>query len=190
MTPDERTRATELLSKSLDGDHQSALEFFPLVYEELRALAARQLGRESPGHTLQATALVNEAYLRLIDTDLIELNGKTHFFAVAATTMRRILVDHARAKRTRKRGGATTPISLSDVPLSQKECDVLDVLALDEALSKLAESKPRHARLVELRFFAGFSIEESAEVLEVSKETANVDWRFARAWLNRELSAD
>jgi len=180
-------RATRILNASLAGDHQAAEELLPLIYDELHARAADHLRRENAGHTLQPTALVHEAYLRLVDGDKVDWKGKTHFFAVAATTLRRVLVDHARAKATRKRGSGVKPTPLSEAnPVSIENPE--DVLDLDEAIAKLAKSKPRHARLVELRFFAGFSVEEAATALGISKETAKVDWRFARAWLNRELS--
>ena len=154
----------------------------PVVYDELHDLAARYLRRERQDHTLQTTALVNEAYLRLIDGEKVDWKGKTHFFAVAATTLRRILVDHARAKTSQKRGGGARPLSLSEVaPISiENPADVLD---LDQAISKLAETKPRHARLVELRFFAGLAFAEIARVLDLSERTVERDWRVARAFL-------
>jgi len=187
MSDGNAERATRILNASLSGDRQAEDELLPLIYEELRARAADHLRRENVAHTLQPTALVHEAYLRLVDGEKVDWNGKTHFFAVAATTLRRILVDHARAKTTQKRGSGARPTTLSEAePISIENPG--DVLDLDEAISRLAETKPRHARLVELRFFAGFTVEDAAEALGVSKETAKVDWRFARAWLNRELS--
>jgi len=183
---DDRSRATRLLSASLKGDRRAAEELIPLVYDDLRALAQKHLKRESPGHSLQATDLVNDAYLRLIDAQPEGWNGKTHFFAVAAATLRRVLVDHARAKRTKRRGGDAQRISVLD-PAASAKVSAVDLLALDEALKHLAETKPRHARLVELRFFGGLEVGEAATILGVSKETAKLDWRFARAWLNREL---
>lgn len=187
MTDEDSKPATQILNESLSGDGQAESQLMPLIYEELRARAADHLRREHVGHTLQPTALVHEAYLRLIDGEKVDWKGKTHFFAVAATTLRRVLVDHARAKTSQKRGGGARPLSLSEVePISIE--NPTDVLDLDQAISKLAETKPRHARLVELRFFAGFSVEDAAKALEISRETAKVDWRFARAWLNRELS--
>jgi RNA polymerase sigma factor (TIGR02999 family) len=184
---EDRSRATRLLSASMAGDKRAAEELIPLVYDDLRALAQKHLKRENPGHTLQATALVNEAYLRLIDAQPEGWNGKTHFFAVAAASLRRVLVDHARAKRTKKRGGDAQRVSVLD-PAASATVPAIDLLALDEALKRLAATKPRHARLVELRFFGGLEVEEAAAILGVSKETAKVDWRFARAWLNRELA--
>jgi RNA polymerase sigma factor (TIGR02999 family) len=169
------------------GDKRAAEELIPLVYDDLRALAQQHLKRENPGHTLQATALVNEAYLRLIDAQPEGWNGRTHFFAVAAATLRRVLVDHARAKRTKKRGGDAQRVSVLD-PAASATVPAIDLLALDEALERLAATKPRHARLVELRFFGGLEVEEAAAILGVSKETAKLDWRFARAWLNRALA--
>jgi RNA polymerase sigma factor (TIGR02999 family) len=187
MSNDDMKPVTRILNESLSGNPQAEEELLPLIYEELRARAADHLRRENVAHTLQPTALVHEAYLRLVDGEKVDWNGKTHFFAVAATTLRRVLVDHARAKSTQKRGSGARATTLSEAePISIENPG--DVLDLDEAINKLAESKPRHAKLVELRFFAGFSVEEAADALGVSKETAKVDWRFARAWLNRELS--
>jgi len=141
---------------------------------------------ESQDHTLQPTALVHEAFLRLIDQDRVDVRGRTHFFALAATTMRRVLVDHARGKQAKKRGGRSKPEVLDD---HQMVCwdDPADVLALDEALLKLAGTQPRQAQVVELRFFGGLTLEEAASALGVSRDTVKLDWRFARAWLNREL---
>jgi len=160
-----------------------------LLYAELRALARRYLRGERAEHTLQPTALVHEAWLRLIDAEPGAARDKRQFFALAATMMRRVLVDHARARAAGKRGEQAARISLSDVePASGM--DTIDVLALDEALAGLARGNPRPARVVELRFFGGLDLEETAEALGVSVDTAKADWRFARAWLNRELTRD
>lgn len=185
--PPDRAIATEMLVDSMNGSARSASKLLPLVYEELRARAERHIGRENPGHTLQATALVHEAYVRLIDGERVDWQGRTHFLAVAATTMRRVLVDHARARATERRGGGRQVVSLSGIAITT-DAQPLDVMDLDAALEKLAETKPRHAQLIELRFFGGLSVEEAAQELGISKATAKSDWRFARVWVNRELS--
>lgn len=169
------------------GDHQAIGQLAPLVYEQLRALAGAYFRRESPGHTLQPTALVNEAYLKLVDQDRVTLQGRSHFFALSAQVMRRILVDYARHKRRGKRGGRHARITLDEaVALSPQKDE--DVLALDEALSQLAAVYPRQAQVVELRFFGGLQLEEVAEVLGVSRRTVAGDWRLAKAWLRRALT--
>ncbi len=177
---------TQLLAGLGAGDEQAAEHLLPLVYNELRALAERNLRHERPDHTLQATALVHEAYIRLVDSSRIRLRNRAHFFALAAQAMRRILVDHARGQKRRKRGGGRTKISLEGLPAISVETDV-DLLALDEALGRLGEINDRYARIVEMRFFGGMTMEEIAELLEVSKSTVERDWRVARAWLYREL---
>jgi RNA polymerase sigma factor (TIGR02999 family) len=176
-----------MLSAHLDGDSSAEARLLPLIYEDLRALAARHLRAEKAQHTLQATALVHEAWLRLIECERMDWKGKTHFFAMAATMLRRVLVDHARSRAARKRGGGAERITLSEVD-APPSVDRLDVLALDEALEELARTSPRQTRVVELRFFAGLSVEETAFALGVSQDTVHADWRFARAWLNRELA--
>lgn len=160
-----------------------------LLYAELRALARRYLRGERTEHTLQPTALVHEAWLRLIDAEPGAARDRKQFFALAATMMRRVLVDHARARAAGKRGGRAVRISLSDVEPAS-ESDGVDVLALHEALGGLASGNPRQARVVELRFFCGLDLEEAAVALGVSVDTVKADWRFARAWLNRELTRD
>lgn len=164
-------------------------ELLPLVYRELRRLAAHYLKSERPGQTLQATALVNEAYLKLVDQTRIQWRGRTHFFAVAAQAMRRILVDHARGRLRDKRGGGLERVTFVEGvhPGGAAEHGLEDVVALDEALHKLAELDPRQAQLVEQRFFGGMSVEEAAAELGVSKRTAEDDWTHARAWLGRAL---
>jgi len=158
------------------------------VYHELRRLAAAYMRRERPGQTLQATALVHEVYLRLVDVDHMTLNSRTHFFAMAARLMRQILVDHARRKRADKRGGGVTMMSLDEVsPVSQTS--IVDVLALDQALDALSSRDERQCRVVELRFFAGLSIDEAAEALGVSAATVEREWAMAKAWLYQRLSA-
>jgi RNA polymerase sigma factor (TIGR02999 family) len=172
-----------------DGDTSAFDRLMPLVYGELRKLAGNYMRRQSPGHTLQTTALVNEAYLRLVGSDQVNWQSRTHFFAVSAQLMRRILVDSARRKNSRKRGGDNLRVTLdesADVPLEKE----LDMLALDDALDRLAALNPRHSRIVELRYFGGLTEEQTAEVLQVSARTVRRDWVLARAWLFRELSSN
>jgi RNA polymerase sigma factor (TIGR02999 family) len=159
----------------------------PLVYDELRGLAERLLRNERPGHTLQPTALVHEAYLRLIDQTRVRWQGRAHFFALASCTIRRILVDHARGARRVKRGGGRLRLSLNE-DLVPTEDGQLDLIALDDALSTLAADHPDQARIVEMRFFGGLTIAETATVLGVSASTVEREWRFARAWLYRALT--
>lgn len=159
----------------------------PSVYQELKRLAAIHLSREDPNHTLQPTALVHEAYLRLVDQTNVDWRNRAHFFGVAAEMMRRILVNHALARRTAKRGGGDTRISLDDA-VSFFETRDLDLVALDEALAGLTLLDARQGRIVELRFFAGLSIEETAEVLDVSPATVKREWSTAKAWLHREIT--
>ena len=179
---------TKLLIGLKDGDRASAAsKLMPLVYDEFRALAARHLRRERADHTLQPTALVHEAYLRLIDQTRVDWQGRTHFFAVGAQAIRRILVDHARQRKRQKRGGGAGRVVLDEsVALAPQRAE--EILALDEALEKLGKLDTRQAQVVEMRFFAGMSVEEVAEVLGVSKRTIEGDWTMARAWLMRELS--
>ncbi|HJZ92700.1 MAG TPA: ECF-type sigma factor [Gemmataceae bacterium] len=174
------TDVTQLLDAAAAGDARAAADLLPVVYDELRRLAATRLAGEKPGHTLDATALVHEAYLRLVGDRKYE--GRRHFFAVAAEAMRRILVDHARRKRTQKRGGEGARVPLDPEQLAAPE-RADDLLALDEALDQLARSEPQAAELVKLRYFAGLTIPQAAEVLSVSPRTADAWWSFARAWL-------
>ena len=180
-------QASEILSAIVAGDDADALRLLELVYDDLHRLAAKYMQQENQGHTLQTTALVNEAYLKLIDQTRVDWRGRSHFFAVGAQAMRRILVNHAKAKKRLKRGGQGRRVPL-DEPLAVSAERDEDVLALDEALEKLAELDPRQARLVELRFFGGLNVEETAEVLGVSKRTVEREWTACRAWLRRELS--
>jgi RNA polymerase sigma factor (TIGR02999 family) len=184
---DDRRLATQALSACTHGDARAAEQLLPLVYDKLRALAVGHMRRERPDHTLQATALVHEAYLRLIDKDQIDLKGKTHFFALAAMQMRRILIEYARARGAEKRGGPGRKVTLQE-GMAIGEDGVVDVLCLDEALDKLERRNPRQCRVVELRFFGGLSVEDTAQFLGVSPGTVKGDWRVARAWLARELS--
>jgi RNA polymerase sigma factor (TIGR02999 family) len=179
---------TEALLAHSRGEGDPASGLFASIYDELRALAGHYMRQERRDHTLQPTALVHEAYLRLIDTARIDWQGKSHFFAVAATQMRRILADHARARRAAKRGGAARKLTLDD-SLAMTRDGFLDALALDEALDRLTRESPRQSRVVELRFFGGLSVPETAHVLRVSEGTVKGDWRVARAWLYRELAA-
>ena len=185
-SPNEITR---LLTAWTDGD-QSALEkLVPLVESELHRLAHHYMGRERPGHTLQTSALVNEAYIRLIDWKNVRWQNRAHFFAVSAQLMRRILVDFARDRNYLKRGGGALQVSLTEaesLPLERND----DLVALDEALAKLSQFDDRKGRVVELRFFGGLSVKEVAEVLKVSEETVMRDWRLAKVWLLRELGQE
>jgi RNA polymerase sigma factor (TIGR02999 family) len=171
------------------GDVGAFDRLVPLVHGELRRLARRYMGRERPGHTLQATALVNEAYLRLVAVNRVRWQNRAHFFAMAARMMRRILVDAARARGNDKRGGGMRKVSLDEalvVPVDPAQ----DLEALDEALTALEAIYPRQSQVVELRFFSGLSIEETAEALHISTDTVKRDWRFAKLWLLRELKAE
>lgn len=177
---------TELLVEWRRGDEQAFDALFPLVYEEMRRRAHGYLRREREDHTLSATALVHEAYLKLIDIDRIDWQDRSHFFAMAARAMRRILVSHARKHNAVKRGGGATKLSLDEAPtLSSSRSE--QMLALDEALERLSALDERKGRVVELRFFGGLTIEETAEALEVAPSTVKLDWQKARAWLYREL---
>jgi RNA polymerase sigma factor (TIGR02999 family) len=178
---------TRILLAVHNGDTVAARELLPLVYEELRKLAALRLATEKPGQTLQATALVHEAYLRLVDVNQPQQwDGRGHFFAAAAEAMRRILIDNARRKDADKHGGGWQRIDVVDVALAVDSTSD-DLLAVDEAMSKLAAHDPVIAKLVELRFFAGLTLAQAAAALNMSLRTANRDWTYARAWLRREL---
>ena len=177
---------THLLKEWSDGDRQALDRLTPLVYDELRRQAARYLRRERPGHTLQTTALINEAYLRLIDAGGVRWQSRAHFFAIAASLMRRVLVEHARRRDADKRGGSQVRVELDEASAVTGGTDV-DLLAVDEALDRLAAIDPQQARVVELRFFGGLSVEEAAAALGVSPKTVKRDWSVARAWLRREI---
>lgn len=180
---------TELLASYGRGDKESLDQLMPVVYDELRRQAARYLRREKAGHTLQTTALIHEAYVRLVDQRNMQWQNRAHFFGIAAQMMRRILVDHARSKKRAKRGGSDIRVSLGDAEVAAKDQE-LDVVALDEALERLALIDKQQSRVVELRFFSGLSVEETAEVMGISKSTVKRDWSVAKAWLHRELSGD
>lgn len=179
---------TRILSAIEQGDQAAASELLPLVYEELRRLAASRMNQEKAGQTLQPTALVHEAFLRLVGDDSQQWDGRGHFFAAAAEAMRRILIDNARRKGRVKRGGALVRQEL-DENIGMVTTDMMeDLLELDEALTKLAAEDPQLAKLVELRYFTGLTIDETAKVLGVSSRTTKRDWAYARAWLQREMS--
>ncbi len=185
-TPPEQDVSTLLRAWS-DGDQAALENLTPIVYEELRRLARYYMGRERSGHSLQATALVNEAYLKLVDCKRMRWENRAHFFAVSAQLMRRILVDHAR-RHNQKRGAGVQHVELEDSAIVGATRDE-DLVALDEAMHALAQIDARKAQVVELRFFGGLSVEESAEVLKVSPVTVMRDWSTARAWLYREISS-
>ncbi|HZN07727.1 MAG TPA: sigma-70 family RNA polymerase sigma factor [Pyrinomonadaceae bacterium] len=178
---------THLLLQWRSGDQSALEQLMPLVYEELRRLARKCMRGERPGHTLQTTALVNEAYLRLVNSSRVHWQDRAHFFAIASQLMRRVLVDEARRRRNLKRGGEYTRIEIDQMELSTQPRD-LDLLALDHALDKLAEFSPRKGKVVELRFFGGLSIEETALVLAISTDIVKREWRTAKLWLLHELS--
>jgi len=179
---------TRILSQIESGDPQAAEQLLPLVYDELRKLAAARLAHEKPGQTLQATALVHEAYLRLIGSNHSQpWNGRSHFFGAAAEAMRRILVENARRKSGPKAGGEHRRIELSDVATEAKGAE-LDLIALSESLDRLQAKDPRAAELVKLRFFAGLTRQQSADVLGISVATADNDWAYAKGWLKAELA--
>ena len=183
------SQVTQLLVSLEQGDVSAAKGLFPVVYNDLRDLASRYLNDERKGHTLQPTALVHEAYMRLVDQTRVDWQGRTHFFAVGAQAMRRILVDHARKRQAARRGGGLQRITLDEQMAGewQREQDLLD---LDDALLKLAELDPRQARMVELRFFSGLKVSQVAEVLGMSKRSVEREWTMVRSWLRRELSPD
>ena len=186
----EREPVTQLLVEWQNGSQKALDRLIPLVYEELRTIAGRYLSRESVGHTLQSTALVHEAYVRLVGQRRVQWQNRAHFFGIAAQMMRRILVDHARHQHRDKRGGPAQKLSLDEaIAVAEPEVDV-DLLALDEALTALARIDPRGARIIELRFFSSLTIEETAEVLDVSTGTVKRDWIAARAWLYREMKQE
>ena len=201
MKEQQAGRVTQLLVDWSSGDQRALTELMPLVYGELRRLAERQLRGERANHTLQGTALVNEAYLRLINQKSVNWQSRAHFVGLAAQLMRRILIDHARARKRAKRGSGVTPVSLNQTSIvltSDEEgpqADALelaadptvDLTAIDEALKRLEQLDPKQSRIVELRFFGGLSIEETAEAVGVSPATVKREWALARAWLRREL---
>jgi len=187
MSPNSDSGPTELLRAWSQGDESALDRLVPLVYEELHRLARRYMRQERPDHTLQATSLVNEAYLRLIDVNRVEWQDRAHFLAVAAQMMRRILVEFARSRQRQKRGGGAVHLSLADVqelPDSKER----DLVAVNDAVSRLTRFDARMGQVVELKFFGGLTVEETADVLNVSPETVMRDWKTAKAWLYRELT--
>jgi len=183
------TDVTCILHAIEQGDPRAADELLPLVYAELRILAAQKLGREAPGHTLQATALVHEVYLRLVGEKGQDWRNRGHFFATAAQAMRRILIDSARRKKSLKRGGGRDRIDLDEAALvDEQHKPVDDLLALDEAIDSLSQADPKVAELVKLRFFAGLTGEQAAKALGISHNTADAYWAYARAWLRLAIS--
>jgi RNA polymerase sigma factor (TIGR02999 family) len=187
MSAPSQKQITQMLMDWGNGDQAALEKLTPLVYGELHRLARRYMGRERPGHTLQTSALVNEAYIRLIDWKNIQWQNRAHFFAVSAQLMRRILVDFARSRNYAKRGGAARNVSLDEAMVVSREKGA-DLVALDDALDSLARLNERQSRVVELRFFGGLELDEIAEVMKVSVGTVRRDWTLARAWLHRELS--
>ena len=183
------TRINRLLADWGQGNEQARDALIPVVYGELRRLARRHLWGERPDHTLQSAALVNEAYLRLVRQEVPQWQNRAHFFGVAAQLMRHILVDHARGRRTAKRGGSSPRLVLNEELAAAQNAEI-DVVALDGALDKLTALDPQQGRLIELRFFGGLSIEETAVVLGVSPATVKREWATARAWMRRELKKD
>jgi RNA polymerase sigma factor (TIGR02999 family) len=180
---------TQLLQAWSAGDERALTDLMPVVYTELRRIASRRMALENPGNSLQPTALVNEVYLKLVDTKGVSFRDRSQFYGLAAQIMRRILVDAARARGASKRGGLLGKVSLEDGFFAAPEKD-REIVALDDALDALAKEDPRKARVVELRFFGGLSIEETGEVLGISVQTVRRDWMFAQAWLARAMRAD
>jgi len=179
---------TQLLQAWSGGDAKALGELTPKVYAELRRMAAKYMKNEGAGHTLQATALVHEVFLKLVDIDRVSWQDRAHFFAVSANTMRRILVDRARAKGAAKKGGAALRLNLDDAPELASASRDREMIAVDDALEVLAKVDARKAKVVELRFFGGLSVEETAEVLKISPQSVMRDWKTARAWLMAELA--
>jgi RNA polymerase sigma-70 factor (ECF subfamily) len=187
MTKSSPKEITQLLLAWSHGQQSALDQLIPLVHDELHRIAKRYMGRERPGQTMQTTALVDEAYLRLIDSSRVHWQNRAHFFAIAAQLMRRILVDFARSRHNLKRGGRAEQVSLDEALVISPERGA-DIVALDDALKTLASLDARQSQVVELRFFGGLSINETAEVLKVSEGTVRRDWSLAKAWLHRELS--
>jgi len=182
-----RHQITQLLAEWSDGNQAALDELYPLVYDELHRLARRYMNRERKGHTLQTTALINEAYVRLVDQKNVHWANRSHFFAISAQIMRRILIDHARSRAYAKRGGGAQQVSLEEAATVAREQSG-ELLRLDEALKSLAEMDPRREQVVELRYFGGLNNEEIAGVLKVSENTVTRDWNMARAWLYQQLN--
>ena len=184
--PASRNQVTDLLQRWKSGDEEALERLTPLVYDQLHRMAHQYIRKERRGHTLQTTALVNEAYLRMVDYKRVDWQNRAHFFAVSAVVMRRVLVDYARQRTSDKRGGESFQVSLSDNLAFTSE-RAAELIALDEAIESLNQLYPRRSKVVELRYFGGLNNQEAAEVLKVSEATIERDWRFAKAWLYREL---
>lgn len=185
---DPTTKVTHLLSSLAAGDRQASEQLLPLVYDQLRRAAQQKMAQERTSHTLSATALVHEAYMRLVGDDDVKWDGRAHFYAAAAEAMRRILIEHARSRNRVKRGGDRQRVPLSVVDLAA-DPDPDQILSLDAAIERLGKEDPRLAEIVRLRFYAGLSVEETASALGVSDRTIKRDWAFARAWLHRDLES-
>ncbi len=185
----EAHKITQLLNAHASGNKEAFAELVPLIYDELYRMAQNRLYRERPGHTLNATALVHEAYLKLARFDQLNYQNSSHFFAIASQAMRNILVDYAIKQKAQKRGGKNSPVTLGEADANM-EINVLDVLSVHQALERLSVLDERQARIVECRFFGGLTIEETAQALNVSEPTVNRDWKIARAWLNKELAEE
>jgi RNA polymerase sigma-70 factor (ECF subfamily) len=181
---------TQWLRRLHDGDEAALEQLMPLLYDELRLLARKQLRNERPGHTLSTTGLVNEAYLRLVDQRQLRAEDRPQFFAIAATTMRRILVDYARTRKRLKRGGGQVPIPLEEAEQFLTEAEAEEVLAVEAALDRLTALAPRAVQVVQCRFFSGLTLDETAEALGVSVKTVQRDWLAARAWLRKEIACE
>lgn len=187
MSGERKNQVTQILHDWSGGDSEAPERLMPLVYDEMRRIARSFISRERQGHTLQPTALVNEAYLRLVDQNSVRWQSRAHFYSVAASMMRRVLIDHARTHATEKRGGGAVHLSIEDVQVPVEE-RAANFVAMDEALERLSQFNERGRKIVEMRFYAGMSDEEIAEVLGVSTRTVLRDWKAARVWLFRELS--
>jgi RNA polymerase sigma factor (TIGR02999 family) len=185
--PPRQHEITELLAEWRDGNQSALDELYPLVYNELHRLARRYMSRERKGHTLQTTALINEAYVRLVDQKNVQWANRSHFFAISAQIMRRILIDHARRHAYAKRGGGAQQVSLEEAATVAPDLG-LELIRLDEALKTLAEMDPRRSQVVEMRYFGGLNTEEIAGVLNISENTVTRDWNMARAWLYQQLT--
>lgn len=178
-----------MLNAAGEGDRASAARLMPLIYDDLRALAGKFFANQPPGHTLEATAVVNEAYLKLAQAEAVTWQGRSHFFAVAAKAIRQVITDYARRRKTEKRGGSFARITLSGLAGPEK-ADGIDLVALDDALTRLAALDARQAEVVELRFLAGLSVEETAHIMDIATRTVEREWLVAKAWLRRELSGE
>lgn len=188
MKQPESQDITQLLLDWREGNKSALDDLMPLVYDELRRLASRYMRGQKAGHTLQTTALVNEVYLKLVDSSRVRWKDRTHFFAISAQLMRRILVDSARSRNSKKRGGEIQKVELDDEAVAVVTEDKIDLIALDESLKELAELSPRQSKVVELKYFGGLNEPEIADALEVSTRTVKRDWSVARAWLFRKMS--